>query len=422
MSANAALATPEGPRVIDPEDLPEHGPRALWPTPGQALLLRAALLPREAASRAWDEWKAVHDLVECRLDRGSFRLLPLVYRNLVAQGVEDPLLPRLKGIYRYWWCSNQHLLYRAAAVIRGLEEAGIRTLVLKGAATSTLFYRDAGARPMGDVDILVPLAQASGAVQHLGRHGWRPTKPRVSDLIRYQHSVSLVNDQGETLDLHWHVFRECIQGDANQGFWDRSVPLQILGTSTHALGPTDALLHTIVHGMRWNEEPTVRWIPDAMSILRASEDAIDWAGLGEEARGRRLVLRLVRGLEYLSRSLEAPIPAPALRRLLATRPSLIERIEFRLLSLGPGRGDRLRFGHFLLMGAQYLRLMSRHRLPSKLAELPDYLRYRLRNRTDPAVVVARRLVRGVRTLLGRRGPTRLVDRPPAPPWARGRSR
>lgn len=385
---------------------PESGPAALWPSPSQELLLRAALLRGPRAWEAWNEWKAGHDLIETRLDRGSFRLLPLVYRNLVAQGVEEPLLPRLKGIYRYWWCSNQHLLYRAAEVIRSLEGAGVRTLVLKGAATSTLYYRDAGVRPMADVDVLVPVARASAAVAHLGRCGWRPVKPRVADLIRYQHSVSLVNACGETLDLHWHVFRECIQGDANEGFWQRSVPLRILDARSRALGPTDALLHTVVHGMRWNEEPTLRWIPDAMAILRTGEGAIDWPGLGEEARQRRLLLRLSRGLDYLRRTLDAPIPEPELRRLRTTRPSGIERVEYRLLALGPGRGERLSFGHLLLMGVQYLRLMSHQSPGRKIAELPAYLRYRLRNRSEPAIVAARRLRRGIRRLFAGRVPTR----------------
>ena len=399
MSSAALHEPPFEPAEPDHPRLPDAGPAALWPTPSQELLLRAALLEGPGAWRAWSEWKATHDLVETDLDRGSFRLLPLVYKNLVAHGAEEPLLPRLKGIYRYSWCSNQQLLYRAAAVIRGLEDAGVSTLVLKGAATSALFYRDAGVRPMSDIDVLVPVARAAAAVAHLGRLGWRPIKPRVADLIRYQHSASLVNDTRETLDLHWHVFRECIQGDANEGFWRRSIPLRILGARTRALGPTDALLHTVVHGMRWNEEPTVRWIPDAMAILRSGDDAIDWAGLREEARERRLLLRLVRGLDYLRRTLDAPIPDHALERLRATPPSSIERVEYRLLALGPGRGKRLRFGHVQLMMVQYLRLMSHQSLRRKIAELPAYLRYRLRNRSEPAIVAARRIKRGIRRLL-----------------------
>ena len=87
------------------------------------------MAPGRRALEAWDAWKAGHDLIETELDHGSFRLLALVYRNLLTQGADEPLMPRLKGIYRYWWCSNQRLFYRAAGVIRQLESAGIRTIV-----------------------------------------------------------------------------------------------------------------------------------------------------------------------------------------------------------------------------------------------------------------------------------------------------
>jgi len=377
----------------------ERGTAALWPTPDQELLLRAALSRGAATPEAWTAWKSGHDLVETKLDHGSFRLLPLVYRNLVAHRAADEHLPRLKGIYRYWWCSNQRLLYQAAAIIRSLDQAGVPSLVLKGAATAILHYRDMGVRPMGDIDLLVPVDQAAAAVAHLEQLGWRPARPRVADLIRYQHSVTMVRDKGEALDVHWHVFRECIQGDASAGFWRRSVPLEVLNTRCRALGPADALLHTVVHGMRWNEEPTLRWIPDAMAILRSAPEALDWEAVGEEARERRLLLRMVRGLDYLRRTFDAPIPDTVLERIRNSPPSKLERLEYRFLTLGSDGDRRLRFGHVPLLIVTYLRLMSRQSLARKLAELPAFLRYRLKNRSEPAIVVMRRLKREIRRAL-----------------------
>ena len=388
------------------ESAREWGAAALWPTPSQKLLLRAALLDGPDALEAWSEWKAGHDLIETDLDHGSFRLLPLVYKNLLARRAEEPLMPRLKGIYRYWWCSNQRLIYRAAGVIRSLGDAGIETLVLKGAATATLFYRDAGVRPMGDIDLLVPVARASSAVAYLGFLGWRPTRARVGDLIRYQHSVRMVNDTGEALDLHWHVLAECVQPDSDAGFWQRSVPLPVLDARSRALAPTDALLHTVVHGVRWNEEPTVRWIPDAMAILRAADGSIDWGVLREEARKRRMLLRLVRGLSYLRRTLGAPVPYEVLDRLRRTPSAGIERVEYRVLALGSDRKERLQWGHVLLVMVQYLRFVSGKSLLRKLAETPAYLRYRLRGRPGPVLDAVRGVRRGIRRLFVRRVLTR----------------
>jgi len=49
---------------------PESG--ALWPSPDQELLLRAATLRVEPALAAWRAWTSRHDLIESHLDRGLF--------------------------------------------------------------------------------------------------------------------------------------------------------------------------------------------------------------------------------------------------------------------------------------------------------------------------------------------------------------
>src|SRR5207253_4971638 len=127
-------------------------------------------------------------------------LLPMVYRNLQASPIAEPLLPRLKGSYRYWWCSNQDLFYQASRLIETLHAAGIPTLVLKGAATAVLHYRDAGVRPMADVDVLVPPGRARDAIRCLERQGWRPATASVDEEIRYHHSVALVNEAGREVE------------------------------------------------------------------------------------------------------------------------------------------------------------------------------------------------------------------------------
>jgi hypothetical protein len=371
---------------------------ALWPAPGQELLLRAALGHGRQAIAAWDEWKKSHDLVESLLDHGSFRLLPLVYRNLLASGADDPLMPRLKGIYRYWWCANQRLFDQAAAATEGLEKAGIPTLVLKGAAISILHYRDRGVRPMGDADVLVPHDRAAAAVECFRRMGWRPARARVGDLIRYQHSVRMVSPTGEGLDLHWRGLAECVGEGMDDAFWSRAVPLRLLLVDSRGLAPGDALLHAVVHGMRWNAEPPIRWITDAMVILREAGHAIDWPRVADEARARGVALRLAAGLTYLRARFDAPIPEEALASLWATQPALVERLELDVLTIGARGAGRLGPGHLLLLLVQYLRFTSGKGVRRVLAETPAYVRYRLRGRPGRMFDAARGVRRGWRRL------------------------
>ena len=60
-----------------------------WPTAGQELLLRACLIPGDGAAGAFREWKAASDVNT--VDPGSYRLFPLLYKNLQTAGIDDPL-------------------------------------------------------------------------------------------------------------------------------------------------------------------------------------------------------------------------------------------------------------------------------------------------------------------------------------------
>ena len=127
-----------------------------WPTRHQELLLQACLLQGKEALDAWCKWKSTTDVD--RLDIGSLRLMPLLYRNLQAHGVEDNLMNKFKGVYRFTLYKNHMLLHNMANVLAGFYDTGIQAMVLKGVALTLLHYRDYGLRPMEDLDVLIGLA------------------------------------------------------------------------------------------------------------------------------------------------------------------------------------------------------------------------------------------------------------------------
>lgn len=381
---------PRDRRIVEP------GTEAAWPSASQELLLRAAVMRGPAAIAAWAQWKSRHDLVESQLDAGSFRLLPLVYKNLVEHGSDDPDLPRLKGMYRYWWCFNQVQLFRASHLIRELHSAGINTLVLKGAGLAITYYRDTGVRPMADVDVLVPLNEARRALDHLGALGWQPVTPHIDEELRYRHSTPMVHRTSEEFDFHWHALREGLSAESDTGFWKRAVPLRLVDIETRTLGPADALLHAIVHGLRWNAEPAIRWVPDAMAVLRSAGEHIDWERLVSDARRHRLVVRLAKGIEYLHRTFDAPIPASALESLRRARHSPTEWLEYRYFALGAAQRHGLLLGYAPFVWIEYLRVAAGKSIMRAAMELPGFLRYRLRGRVEPPIMAARRVARAAR--------------------------
>jgi len=310
-----------------------------WPSQSQALLLRAALLGKDAVHDAWSRWKQTASLEA--IDPGSYRLLPLVYRNLTLVGVNDPLLARLKGVYRNTWYRNQIAMRDLAVSLRTLDAAGIRLLLLKGLALNHLYYRDLGLRPMADADVCVPLENATAAVAVLQRLGWRPDfpwseKPWSEKRLDALHALGFHNAAGQAIDLHWHVLPESVGRHGDDAFWAAARPMSVADIRVYMLDPTDELFHTCAHGVRWNAVPPLRWVADAFTILRTTPDDIVWERVVATAQRHRLTLPIRRALRYLQTQFEVAVPPAVLEQLDRLPVSFGSWCEYRYrVSAGP---------------------------------------------------------------------------------------
>ncbi len=285
-----------------------------WPTHSQELLLKAAVLRGDAALSAWKEWISSVDIEH--LDWGSYRLIPLLYQNLSDLGVDDPIMKRLKGVYRYTWCKNQVLFGAMSRFLPSFSEAGIETLALKGPSLVLLHYGDYGLRPMDDFDILVPTEKAADAIDLLKKHGFVPVKEDSPEtILSKRHSTPFRNSNQCNLDLHWHIFEDSVLGTDDNDFWKNAVTASVNGVSIYALNPTDEMLHAFVHGIKWNAAPPFRWVADVMAILKTSEKEIDWSRLVEKAREYRFILPVRDGLAYMQEEFGVYVPKEIIKIL-----------------------------------------------------------------------------------------------------------
>lgn len=346
----------------------------MFSTKQQELLLQAALFARPGALAAWEEWKANTDF-DGYLDKGSFRLLPLLYKNLRRHGADDSFMHKLKGIYRLTWYENQLKFHDVREVLHIFHEAGIQTMLLKGTALALLHYKDNGVRPMADIDILVPTGKARSAIELLTKSGWIPKTESLEADLRYRHALSFTNRFGREFDLHWHVLHECCQERADDDFWEKPVSIKIGDVSTFALNPTDTLLHIIIHGVRWNPVPNIRWIADAITIINCSE--IDWARLSNQAEKRRLGLRLREGLGYLQGKFRPCLQNGGVKNVNGIRTTWVERIECRYALTSQ---EKRLLGDLPLSLIDYVRFKNGAKLFRTITGLPEYLQYRFRAR------------------------------------------
>jgi hypothetical protein len=361
----------------------------LWPTAQQELLLTAALGDGEAAVDAFRTWRAGVDLDE-NLDRGSFRLLPLLFHNLHRLHVRDPLMGRLRGIYRLAWYENHVLFDETRPMVAALEAEGIATLVVKGVPLTFTYYRNPALRPMADIDIVVRRSDARRALALLENLGWRRNERSSDEDFEYRHALQLFGPKDRELDLHWHLLYEANDDAADEHFWSAARPFDFAGVATRMLDPTDALLHVVIHGVRWNAEPPTRWIVDALTIMRETDRPLDWDRMLAFANRWRLTHRLGLGLAYLAERRGASIPVDVLTRLRKAHTSIVERIEGSVVLRNTDRIYDHAIGKQWVIFAEYCRKTNASGPIDFTVGLSHYLRYRwgLRGRREiiPTVV------------------------------------
>ncbi len=297
-------------------------------TPDEQLLV-AAFGGTSRAVVAWDDWSRGRDLA--KLDAMEIRLLPAVYQNLRDAGRPDgEIAPFVKELARSLWVRTQVLLRDAAATVTLLSRHDIHPVLLKGAALVAGRYSDVLARPMSDFDLLVKPAEALAVTDLLASAHWQPVMPMDRHIVTYRHSL-LFRKPGAGCDLHWRTLWESHDGEADDRLMHEAEPATLHGVAVRVPRPEHLLLQVIVHGTR-SFHPAVRWIGDALAVLRKRGHDLDWLLFVREAETRRLEYPAGEALTYLAAHFDALVPSDVLTHLGSRR---VSRAQRRMYFVGP---------------------------------------------------------------------------------------
>lgn len=194
-------------------------------------------------------------------------------RALVAEAHEDAMREVLL---------LEEELLRAVGV---LDDAGIESRVLKGAALAHTVHRDPAERCFGDNDVLVAADDIDAAVTALVGAGATRPVPALSSSFdrRFAKSVTLRWHADTELDLH----RTLAPGPYGllirlEDLMVDPVELVLAGRSVSTLPPTQHLLHAAVHVALGDVEPRLGNVRDVALLAASSAVAVD--GVLEQAR------------------------------------------------------------------------------------------------------------------------------------------
>ena len=258
---------------------------------------------------------------------------------VVAEGTADASPPLVEALRRAATGAAFHTALTLDAARRALsllDEAGIETLVFKGAALHLAgTYQDARARPLGDADLLVRAERAHDAVQALRAGGFRPWEPWTGRHPGWVSAFTL--DDGSappgiavSLDLHWAADYTRLRhapGWQRDVLWEACAPPLPAPESHFVVTAEHLLKHLRVTVHLPAVADLVRLLPSLEAPARVVRHA--------ETRGSLPGLRAVVGLLL---SLGAPVPdrlvgevggraaaAAAARRARLSVPDLLAR-------------------------------------------------------------------------------------------------
>ena len=262
------------------------------PAEEELLLLTAGGAANDAAigcvARSGIDWRRFLGLAQLE------RAVPVIYPRLrdLAGGVIPPeVLDQMRRLALVSDFAMLHLDTRLRESLCALQAAGVRVMLLKGAALAQTAYGGIRKRPMSDIDLLVDSSNAHVARRVMLETSWREIVGGIPDEVydRHHHLPPLRDSKSPDLQLEIHTALFPERQPFAFGARDLWADPQALGTGFHgafAPDPVHSLLHACLHFL-WSHQGRFgvwRTIRDIDVLSRAS---VDWGAFVDAARASR---------------------------------------------------------------------------------------------------------------------------------------
>ncbi len=269
------------------------------------------------------DWNAAIELAR------KAAVYPMVHENLAASG--NSFCPadareKLDQMYRAAHRNGLILTYELKKLLSELEAIGIPALTFKGPTMAITGYGSLRRRVFGDVDVVVPAAQAKATQVHLLKQNYEEVDPFPEQirsswssyipLIHRPHGNAngFVRGAGTAeyfhVDLHWGMTPRFMGIHMPmEPLWRRSRAVELPSGSVTTFSKEDTFLLICLHGLKhaWNE---LKLFTDLSAFLSANED-LDWIQIKESATEAELVRCVSSALRLAELMTETNIPAAA---------------------------------------------------------------------------------------------------------------
>ncbi len=207
-------------------------------------------------------------LIDDVLSAEQLRVLPLLYRSVPMEVMSTASINKVVGMYKHTFCRNHLMLHRLGQVQAVFDRAGFAPMIgLKGLPSIAYVNEGLGARPMTDVDVLIPNlhlrpVQALTILNSLGY------QIKSSDF----RSVTMLSPENLEIDTHWYVHDWALGQDLVDIIVKHAVP-QTFASQTFLVPCVEHhLAHIIAHGVLTKTLTyDARWVFDTVAVLKRTE-------------------------------------------------------------------------------------------------------------------------------------------------------
>lgn len=269
--------------------------------------------------------------------------------------VSENFTKRLKDIYREFMAPNMLLHDELARVLKALQDAEVKVIVLKGAALAETVYGNIALRPMGDIDLLVSEEDLDRAKEVLLKLGFRKIEYHSlrDPLEEHPFHLRFINENkpGAILELHWGVARKPFDVEII-GLLQRAVAVRSNGIDTYVMCPDDLLPYLCWHTAN-HQFPRLLWLCDIAQVIKVYGQSINWDSVIERSEKWK-IRRAVYYSLYLAKSvLGAQVPE---RVLSSLRPSRFgtKMFRFGMLNMDYEEGIMQTSNRFLIIAFKLL--------------------------------------------------------------------
>lgn len=250
-----------------------------------------------------------------------------------------------------------------ATILKGLSDAGVENILLKGLSYMEDIYGNTSARGMNDIDLFIRPADRNKVLEYLLADGFsnyviplfkgsRNDFVKLTDLIGESHFMKKTGALTVGIDLHWRMRAGYPLNDylALDRFpwWEHTGTVVVGGVAVRRLSPEMQFIHLALHFAVHHEYTGLRWFIELCLFLKRYGSDLDWGFIYETSASTDCRKLLGVCLRLAADYMPGSCPVLAVWRRFLPDSALLPG-EYRFYKNCLMREDRSRLASYLCM-------------------------------------------------------------------------